>query len=644
MIVGDLGTQEILALVTDSGNVVAYHTRSVLETIKRGPGQFCGSSNSDILGLRPFFTHWVRQSAWGIDIHKEARMIAVSSNVPNAVQPRSSSSDSDETASVTVFAFALSCQDTSLEHGSLDSDADDEMEDADWATWGYRPDAQEPERDRNYKIVLGGVTHGHTNNVPNISFVNSPDNGEGHWLLSTDINGSMKLWQVWRGTCYRTWHFGCQESFVRPWLHREYPGWNVTTLDLNTFRHTRSQEEFIGTSRARTYYDHHDRGPSYDLSSVVTRLDSNGILHPSRPDSNHVDTSEPVDQIFNDLEDDEDDEGEHDPMEDVQSPIDARPQMPDFAHIRADHSGLREIETLRRPMEFVIEEPAVDAEDDDTRSASEDDDEMSEDEFEEATTAPPPGSRMYRHLRSKVSSIQNPHIIAPKIAMIHCSDSHVRLLSGPKANFPHVFCANILKQILPDNHHTHMQGLEFAHMDRLNMLHKLPELGVVLIATQTGRVAVCSLTRRNSDQLLGFRVDWVLPTKAQERSGRRPELCTLIGIAVAPIQGRSHYDNVPSDEDTSNFTDRAIDGVDTTFDPKVVVLGHPATPEEREQWRTGTPPLLKEEHRPWNRAPPEIPPWQAVDHSRRYTVMLTYSDLSVLTYELSRDIEEHNRA
>jgi hypothetical protein len=142
--------------------------------------------------------------------------------------------------------------------------------------------------------------------------------------------------------------------------------------------------------------------------------------------------------------------------------------------------------------------------------------------------------------------------------------------------------------------------------------------------------------------LLGFRVDWVLPTQKQEKSGRRPNLSSLLGMAVAPIQGgwESCLESSEDDEEKILLRDGMVDGVKTSFDPNVIVLRHRPTSKERQAERDGESPDPKIERKPWKKPPREIPSWQAVEPSMRYRVMLTYTDLSVLTYELSRDVEK----
>ena len=217
LVVGDLGTEEILLLATDSGNVTAYHTRSIYDAVQKDPYKFSANGRSDYVGVRPFFTHWVCESAWGVAIHREGRMIAVSANQPYHYR------DDDECAKVTVFAFAL----TEQEDGPDEEDEEDDREtpaQSEWHVWDPMINGgSTPTRDRNFKITLAGE-QGHQTNIPSISFVNTNEDREGSWLISTDIRGGMRVWQIWRGSCFRTYDFE-EASQFRRWPWRRDGGW-----------------------------------------------------------------------------------------------------------------------------------------------------------------------------------------------------------------------------------------------------------------------------------------------------------------------------------------------------------------------------------------------------------------------------------
>lgn len=78
------------------------------------------------------------------------------------------------------------------------------------------------------------------------------------------------------------------------------------------------------------------------------------------------------------------------------------------------------------------------------------------------------------------------------------------------------------------------------------MIHQIPSLGIVAIASQVGRVALLTMTKLSSHSkgepsLLGFRVEHILPFQSQEHRDERPEV-PLLGMAVGPVQGHGLRD------------------------------------------------------------------------------------------------------
>ncbi len=275
-----------------------------------------------------------------------------------------------------------------------------------------------------------------------------------------------------------------------------------------------------------------------------------------------------------------------------------------------------------------------------------------------------------RHAGS-LSAIQQPtpRPVGPMIPTIHLSASHLRLFDASSPDEASIYCSDILKFQWPMYYATHRT------IDRLNMTQYIPEIGIVVIATQIGRVAVCSLTRKGSKGPYGLRVDWILPFETQEKSGERP-LAPLLGIAVGPVQGNLllRSSSVSEDEEDTEDTwlqDRIDeDGIPITFDPEIVRLrrksSSSSTDKELKPYlRTGPggrgtrdkTHIQRTQRRP---TPPSNPrlarqawpsraevqdgaiavmdePWRGLRYSRRYRLMLTYADHSVMAYELSRE-------
>lgn len=98
-------------------------------------------------------------------------------------------------------------------------------------------------------------------------------------------------------------------------------------------------------------------------------------------------------------------------------------------------------------------------------------------------------------------------------------------------DFPEIVLSRqVLHQTLPDSL-DHLIALE-----RLNMIHQIPELGVVVVGNQAGRVGIFTMTYWKVRKQYGFKIEAILPYESQEREGLRPtEL--LMGMAVGPVQG-----------------------------------------------------------------------------------------------------------
>lgn len=103
---------------------------------------------------------------------------------------------------------------------------------------------------------------------------------------------------------------------------------------------------------------------------------------------------------------------------------------------------------------------------------------------------------------------------------------------------PPTHCHNPLRQEFP---HDTLFPRPLADYDRLNMLACIPELSLVLVASQVGRVALCTITRpvdRNSrlTAVVSMRLELVVPFKHEETAKTRPNF-GLLGMAVGPMWG-----------------------------------------------------------------------------------------------------------
>lgn len=228
--------------------------------------------------------------------------------------------------------------------------------------------------------------------------------------------------------------------------------------------------------------------------------------------------------------------------------------------------------------------------------------------------------------------------------ILYFSETDIQLLESPLSQPSAVVCAGPLRQRFSHTVYT------LNSFDRFNMVKYLPEDGIVIAATQKGRAAIISLGRVSGGTFT-LRIHWMLPLASQERYGDRP-LMPLLGIAVSPIQGfekTADVADVPYNTSSQNdisFHYRFHDKGEADWCENVSIWGESEgewegpSDEENEQSddtsqtsENTSGPTDAECHGAanWTYEPSE--PWQGWNPSRRYRLLLTYADHTVLSYE-----------
>ncbi|GIJ89977.1 hypothetical protein Asppvi_008923 [Aspergillus pseudoviridinutans] len=598
LLVDDLGREEVLLLVTDSGNVCGYRVEAIFSALKRATENKDDKRPLDGSQVDPFFVEYVQASAWGLAIHKFARLIAVSAN----------------TGLITVFAFAL--VNPTSKDGSDELENEPHLTDYDQTWLDIRSIEQFAQlqrlmpgkhRTRNIKLTYTG----HFSNIPSVGFYNCDLDPNGTWMVSTDIDNKLLVWKIWESLGpFNVYHFNEStiRSFPETFRNDTERGWAVLALDPRTFQPVKTTEEAFGgqplrrkrrgqivlditrlsnripdASHLYNYFPPAVRpepGQSVlpDIFGADCRIssDAHKQAYSTRPKghpANHSSSSdsEPAGEA-NHPSDAADSLDYHaadgSAAEDEGSESDMNPDPSQTASNRdAVRSGDNENTNrfhnadinLRRHREtgplttaeflqFALLEalggdiPGAEEYFDDNLDYSDIDDddqgEESDDTDEEMDDAEDRSSDSDAISDTGLPAYSGSDALFRfYFPILHFSQTDIRLLPHPLAPQPSVVCGAPLRQPFT------RPIVSIRACDRFNMVKSIPEHGIVVAASQKGRAAVIALTQ-SEETGLSFRVDWIVPFESQEKFGERP-LVPLLGMSVSPIQGFEIPPDVP---------------------------------------------------------------------------------------------------
>ncbi|KAL6708257.1 hypothetical protein ACN47E_003181 [Coniothyrium glycines] len=169
ILVAYLGTEEVLLMTCDDGDVIGYRVEIIHHAIVQQHDQL-STSPEGMSAVRFFLHRNVGASAWGLAVHRQSRIIAISAN----------------THEITVLAHALAARDTSSPDDADIFDTDVSVS----ADQDIRDDFPYPRR-RDHVLILKAKT-----NIPSISFDNTGADPHGRWLFSTSIDGKVMVWDI----------------------------------------------------------------------------------------------------------------------------------------------------------------------------------------------------------------------------------------------------------------------------------------------------------------------------------------------------------------------------------------------------------------------------------------------------------------
>ncbi|KAI9661915.1 MAG: hypothetical protein M1821_009155 [Bathelium mastoideum] len=482
LLIERLGTLEILAVACDDGDVIAYYIKDIQYAIDnkvfkvRQNGHWVGGDGH----LLPLFHQNVGKSAWGLAVHREARMLAVSAN----------------TKEVTVYGFALtqgdgrsspSCQNSNL------------FEDVTHIPVSFR--------DTGWRMILRSDSN--ASNIPDVSFCNTPEDPNGRFLASTNIHGVTTLWDLQYNCCIEEFVVRTRQrhGLFEQWnlqMSGKHGGWHVLFLDKRSFGVAKPEER----QTANLFWDG-NTGESEDQSSPGEEElyeDTDEIS------SEEEETASGIESGIESAEAEEN-QGTEGPPSNSNQYVSLVDQSPTHRSFIANHRPPGDLESVNERSQFwmrVLPECGA------------------------GFLSPLPNSPIL------LASIRDAYLLQPesdtsgRTRLIHNTDPQKppEVVSNGKvlglgcimafdfsSQLPQPFCPiqtlhNPLKESFSLSSLIHQ-------CERLNMVDEIPELGIVVIGCGKGRVAIIQLIKRpvlqNSSETGAARTG----SKPKSREGRR---------------------------------------------------------------------------------------------------------------------------
>ncbi|KAF1926697.1 uncharacterized protein M421DRAFT_6616 [Didymella exigua CBS 183.55] len=574
-----LGQDEIILITCDDGDVIGYRTEEIQRVADK---RWEASDDEDEFFIqepvRTFLHRNVGASAWGLAIHQEARMIAISAN----------------THQVTVIAYALA----QLGEGSDSSSVSSDLEVAECSD---EDPADFPSPRRQDHVITLSARH----NVPSVSFINSGDDTVGRWLSSCSINGETLIWDLHHPEkCVRIIRLGFCASVKDPTKAPQHNPGTCACLRPSNFPHAVWSNMFLDASTA--YEDkslrdsalppHHDHPLPYIQNVSACKgpfsvKDGTGYHQLPVPTQN-LSTDEEVSamDVSEDDSDLDDDSGSHsssssgsssaeqsqrlddedNPVEPIVEEVSLSPQPATLADTNEASTGEgMSHEPTSYPTYPQIPSNAINAfgmwfqQSNGTATIVwDDDDSGSDDELFVPSTAQAQmvfanaiqPARAYCEVTTIFTLARQPHITSP-LLIVTKEDVHLYQRPLDYAGDHLDPIVTIRRPLHPDKGENPYPFIPGSH-DRHCYTTQIPELGVFIVASPNGRAGIFSLTKASqsskSRPQYSFHLEYVLPfanddkTKIWDVEGSR-----LIGVAAGPVQGMLDEPSEDSEDETS---------------------------------------------------------------------------------------------
>ncbi|GAM83650.1 hypothetical protein ANO11243_016380 [Dothideomycetidae sp. 11243] len=545
LLVHHLGSEEIVVAVRDDGDVDAYLTRHVIEAMAHSK---CESSTAlpVPIEIRPVLHRNVGNSAWGLAVHTEARLIAVSSN----------------NHEFNIFSFALvGCgQDTG----------------------NPRLIAHDRKEDLHITIPNGEA------NIPCISFCNTGHDPGGRWLLTTDVSGVVRSWDLHAkiggngflaGTRPRASNVYSALTSEAPnfespdrtsdssILELAHPVWDLTDepfhLKSSEGRAFSVMRPTLGSNASGARLPHEDTHSLANSESVLRSLSRISVSIGEETD--HESEDELVLSTISNRDDPGLFDDSHDyPLTSMAVALDAGPSesLRFLVHDNEREAISQPTQTNALPAD-TGPLPSEDGEDVSNVDDHEDEGSFGDDDEDEEWDHD--GGKRRVWIRMLDTGAICPDIPCP---IFYSSVQAMYLLQPPAASrpraenhFPVVLMGNHWHGIdaATDSTPQRLRRVGLERLERCSLFAQIPTLGVVVVGNQIGRVAVLSGFKAHQQVdfpvtrdvhvkvykwVYGLRLEAMLPFASQEEERLWPH-GMLYGMTIAPMQGCQH---LPDDQ------------------------------------------------------------------------------------------------
>jgi hypothetical protein len=228
MLVSEFGEDEVISTAHDEGDYIVATVKSVARAIGAVERGDISEHEAAIKYIRYVHRSNVGDSAWGLATHKQARLLAVSANHPK----------------IFVYIPALVRQAGATTEVNVSRMLDRQMS-----------------------------LSGHENNVPSIAFCNTGADPDGQYLISTDIDGSIMIWDIWKRQGIKK----ITVSVTGIDSGDEFLGWSVTCIDPKHLHEVDSDYELLGYER---HLQNLERSTNLVVTERIRYLRDHNVNHP----------------------------------------------------------------------------------------------------------------------------------------------------------------------------------------------------------------------------------------------------------------------------------------------------------------------------------------------------------------------------